>query len=131
MASFVDAEVNANHMLTIIDADSYSVEMTTAATATTTGIGGTVVAEYEISIGNEHASGNFGWGAASWGGGTWGTPRAISTETIDIRHWGLDHFGEDLVCCPNQGRVYLWSAAVATTGGRATVLATSPDFNFT
>ena len=129
-ANFTDSEVNANHVIaSIIDNDSYTVELTTATTATTTGIGGTVTADYEIAVGNQHAIGNVGWGAASWGGGTWGTARAIATEVSELRHWSLDHFGEDLVCCPNGGRIYQWDAGTLFQGIRAQVLANSPDYN--
>ena len=128
-ANFVDAEINTNHEVTWVDANTYTIEMVTAAGGTSTGVGGSVTSAYEIASGNEHAASNFGWGAASWGGGTWGTPRTISTEVIDIRHWGLDHFGEDLVCCPNGGRIYSLAASLINAGGRATVITTSPEFN--
>jgi hypothetical protein len=128
-ASFVDVEVNANHVMTRIDEDSYSFIVTTAATSTASGIGGSVVTEYEVPIGNEHAIGNFGFGAGSWGKQTWGTIRSVATEISELREWSLDHFGEDLICCLNGGRVYSWDATTINTDARATIVASSPSFN--
>ena len=128
-SSFVDSEINANHRVTRINADSYSITVTTASTSTLSGIGGSVVAAYELPVGNEHAVNNFGFGAGTWSSETWGTARTNSTELSDIRHWSLDHFGQDLVCCSNQGRLYSWNANTLNTTARAEILTGSPAFN--
>lgn len=127
--NFDDPSVNTNHeIISVIDGNSYTVEMAVAATATTNGVGGSVTFEYEIPVGNQHAISNFGFGAGGYGLGTWGTARALSTENADLRHWSLDFYGEDLVACPNNGRIYsVDSTNIFNT--RAQLIANSPDFN--
>ena len=106
--ALVDAELNANHKIVdIIDNNSYKIELTTAATSTLTGTGGTgVTAEYEIHVGANTAIESFGWSAGSWGTEGWGIERSVSPETLDIRIWSLTNYGEDLVACHESSPLY-------------------------
>ena len=64
--------------ITYINANSYSIEVPTAATGTATGGGTTIDIKYLIGIGQglgqQSADPALGWGAGGWGNETWGTP---------------------------------------------------------
>lgn len=129
--SFVDSEVNANHKITYIDANTYTFEVATAATATSNGTGGaSVTAEYEIPVGPIGATAAYGFGTGAWGIEEWGDARSTSGSTINLRYWSLDHFGEDLVATHEAGRIYTWDAS-ASGNTRATLISNSPDHNET
>jgi len=127
-ATLVDSEVNANHKITVIDANSYTFEVTTPASATDALDGGaSITAEYEISIGSVSAVTNYGYGAGAYGVETYGTERTIAGTTIELRYWSLDHFGEDLVATHEAGRVYQWTYGGSFTN-RATLVTNSPQY---
>jgi len=124
----VDAEVNANHQITLIDANSYSFEVTTAATATGSDGGASVTAEYEIAIGIVSSITNFGYGSGSWGLETYGDERTIGGIELNHRYWSMDHFGEDLIACHESSRIYQWTY-VGNLTDRATLVSNSPLFS--
>jgi len=128
-ANFVDSEVNANHEITFIDVDSYSIEVATPATGTDSTTGGSGIdAAYELSIGSTSSVFSYGFGSGQWGMETWGDARSTSTNAISLRYWSLDHFGEDLVATHESGRIYKWVAANGV-GTRAVLISESPDYN--
>lgn len=103
------SELNGNHEITRIDADSYSFTVTTAATSAGAG-GGSVTIEYEIGVGNVVSSAGVGWGAGSWSRGTWGSA-STSAVTNSARLWSVDNYGENLVACIRDGDIYYWTVA--------------------
>ena len=128
-ATLVDAEVNANHKIIVLDDNSYTIEVTTAATGTNANDGGSsVTGDYEISIGPVSATADTGWGAGQWGIENYGDGRTLSAIETELRYWSLDHFGEDLVATHEAGRIYQWTYAASFTD-RATLIANSPTYN--
>ena len=126
-ADLVDSELNANHEITYVDADTYTIEVATAATGSTTS-GGSVTAEYEISIGNTTEVTAFGWGAAAWGAEEWGDARSASSVLLATRVWSFDNFGEDLVATHEGGGMYRWDSSVVIAT-RAAAVTNAPDEN--
>ena len=61
------ASLNTNLQITVVDANSYTVDTGDSATGAGTG-GGTGTAQYEIVSGLDEAVGGIGWGAGLWGG---------------------------------------------------------------
>ena len=56
------------YVLTLVDANAYTIEHGSAATSSTTGQGGaSVVTKYLIAVGNSTSAKGLGWGAGSWG----------------------------------------------------------------
>jgi len=101
-------DLNAEFQVSsVINADSYTITTITPATSSATG-GGTVTAEYQISIGLEIASPVYGWGADTWGSNPWGTGiNAIGTARI----WSQSNFGENLIFGYQNGPIYYWAAS--------------------
>lgn len=107
---------------TVIDANTYEIEHTSAATSTATGGGGSVNAEYQINVGTEGTVAGLGWGAGPWGEGTWSTARTEGI-TIELRTWSLAEYGNDLLANYLNGGLYLWEEA---TDARAEVVTNAP-----
>jgi hypothetical protein len=126
-ATLVDSEVNANHQITWIDVNTYTFEVTTAASGTDPADGGaSVTANYELNVGLESAVIQYGYGAGGYGLETYGDERSIAGNTLALRYWSLDHFGETLVACHETGRIYEWTYA-GDFNARATLITNSPN----
>lgn len=95
-------------IVSVVDADTYTVTSAVAANASDTGNGGaSVVGEYQINVGLNTQVGGTGWGAGTWSRGAWGSASAITTES-ELRLWTHDNFGEDLIINPRDAAIYYW-----------------------
>lgn len=117
-----NAQLNGNHKITVIDTFSFSFEVTTGATSTVAGGGGTAITiDFEIDTGNAIALGGYGWGTGGWGRESWGL--GSSTPIIfPQRDWWMDNFDNDLVANIRNGAGYWW--ARGTNPDAATALGT-------
>jgi hypothetical protein len=109
-------------IVSIIDADNYTIAAASFATSTTSG-GGTVNVEYDISAGLASSSSVVGWGTGSYGSGTYGVGQAGVGILLKLRIWSLDNFGEDLLASPSGGALYHWDR----TGGPTTRAVVVPE----
>ena len=104
-------DLNKEHQITeIINADSYKIVVSTAATSSTTG-GGTVTAVYQINTGLDTYVPGVGWGAGTWSRNGWGTASNTPTVGTQIGLWSNALFGEDLIINQRGGGIYYWSAS--------------------
>ena len=104
-------DLNKEHQITeIINADSYKIVVSTAATSSTTG-GGTVTAVYQVNTGLDTYVPGVGWGAGTWGRNGWGTASNTPTVGTQIGLWSNALFGEDLIINQRGGGIYYWSAS--------------------
>jgi len=127
-SGLVSAEVNANHSVTVLTVDTYTITVTTAASATVA-FGSTVgVFKYEVPIGNIDEEFEYGWGTSTWGASTWGTARSTSSVILAPRVWSLDTFGEDLVATYEEAGIYTWDASGGTST-RAVAVSNAPSQN--
>lgn len=114
-------------IVTIIDANSYTITSAVAANSSDTGNGGaSVVGEYQIRTGEAAEVPLTGWGGGTWGSGVWGTG---GTSTENIRLWSQSNFGEDLIFGPRGGDIFYWDATngVNTRGVYLSSLAGASD----
>lgn len=109
------SELNANHRITsVISNFSFTIEVTTAATSTVTGGGGTaIIVQMEISPGNAITTYGYGWGVGPWGRNAWGLG-ADQPLVSSQRDWWFDNFDNDLVMNIRNGEGYWWERGVAT-----------------
>lgn len=132
--NFTTGILNADFEITqIIDADNYVVTTSVSATASTSGGGAGVTADYLISVGLVDATTGVGWGAGPYGISPYGTSYSTSV-TAQLRIWRTDNFGEDLIANYRNGNYYYWdlSASVDTAGvpnARAVVLSSVAGAN--
>lgn len=101
-------EINANHQITLVDANNFTFTVATAATSTVALTGGTgITMAFEIHVGSPTLVYGYGWGVALWSRGTWGSPTA--TPIIDPQQdWWVDSFDNDLFCNIRGGAPYVW-----------------------
>jgi hypothetical protein len=108
------------YQVTVIDANTYTITVATAATSSGTSAV-TATFNYELSSGNDIYSVASGWGAGGWGGVTTGFPstgwgQAAATGVgVNLRFWSESNFGENLIFNPCGGGIYLWAANVTPT----------------
>jgi len=132
-----DAEINANHEITVIDADSFSITVTTAANSTVASGGGAGISiDFEIEPGYPILTAGYGWGTGTWSRGAWGLG---STEPVYFpqRDWWFDNFDNDLVMNIRNGAPYYWergsnqdpSSALATRAITLQAYATSQGYS--
>ena len=109
------------YVITYINANSYSITVSSAAGSTTTGGGASVAYRYEISIGNPTGLGGLGYGTGGYGSGTFGS---ASTGAFYPRTWSQSQFGEYLVANPRGGTIYQWQLSTTT---RAAAVSGAPS----
>jgi hypothetical protein len=100
-----DTIFNAEFQITVLTVDTYTITTSSAIAAGSYG-GASVVAAYQIQIGNAYALPITGWGAGTWGAGPWGIGGGSST--IAIRLWAQANFGENLLFGYRGGALYYW-----------------------
>lgn len=97
-------------VVSIVDANSYTITASVAANSSDTGNGGSsTVGAYQINVGLDSVVGGTGWGAGTWGRGGWGSaePNGLTTTT-EIRLWSHDNFGEDLLINARDSNIFYW-----------------------
>lgn len=117
------AILNAEYQITYINANSYTISVSVAATSLDTGNGGTPRAVYQISGGPEYQTPTSGWGAGAWGSGSWSTGQSSSDS---LRLWSQNNYGEDLVFGPRTGAMYYYYADRGLTNTTASISIASP-----
>jgi hypothetical protein len=101
------ADINQEHqIISIVDADHYTILVATTASSSTSGGGNAVVAAYQINVGLDTSATGNGWGTGPWGSYGWGEGSPIFVNTDQLRLWTEDNFGEDLLINPRDGGVY-------------------------
>jgi hypothetical protein len=118
------AVLNTEHQVTVLSANTYTINVGVNATAGDSGNGGTTVrAVYQINTGAAAAIPLSGWGAGGWGSGTWGFGQ---TAFGSMSLWSQSNFGQDLVFGPRGGAIYYWFTDIGPTPVTVTITVASP-----
>lgn len=132
-----DAEINANHEITVTTATSFTITVATAATSTVSGGGGVAISiSFEVPPGNAIATFGYGWGTGTWGREAWGLG-STTPVVLPQRDWWFDNFDNDLVMNIRNGAPYWWergstvnaATALATRAIRLQTYATAQGYN--
>lgn len=115
--------IYGEYQLTVSGTGTYTIDTGMTASASGSGLGGTVYALYQINTGPAYVTPLVGWGAGAWGSGAWGIG-AGSTEAI--RLWSQQNFGEDLIFGPRGGGIYYWDASVTLSGDSVSASVANP-----
>lgn len=119
--------LNAEYeIVSVIDANSYTIASTTAASSTATGGGAAVSAAYQINAGNSVVTFGLGYGAGPYGLGGYGSA-ASSGVLQPMRVWSHDTFEENLILNTRGGPLYYWTKDTSGTPARAVLLSTSAN----
>jgi len=137
--------LNQEYQIHVVDENNYTIEARTVSTIASitdngvlnptpvtadgsdTGNGGaSVVGTYQINSGLGVVVTGTGWGSGVWGRGTWGSSSTLSTVN-NVRLWGIDNFGEDLLFNARDGGIYYWDTSASDYNvDRAVALADLP-----
>jgi len=103
--------LNAEHQIAnVLDADTYEITLSVAASAGDSGNGGaSVVGVYQINTGLDTSVSGSGWGAGAWSAGAWGEASDTTLSGAQLRIWAHTNYGEDLVFAPRGGPIYYWN----------------------
>lgn len=116
---------------TVNGTNSFTIETSTTAAATSTAAGGSLNYLLQIQTGYQENNVAFGWGRSSWSSGAYGT--AVSSGIIrKMRLWSMNNWGEDLLFNYKGGSLYLWDATNGL-GTRGTIVTAAPsiiDYSF-
>lgn len=115
--------LNTEHRVTLVNANTYTISVSVAATSGDTGNGGTVRAVYQINVGPEYQTPTSGWGAGAWGSGAWGIG---STSSDSLRLWSQSNYGQDLVFGPRTGAMYYYYASRGVSSTSASITIANP-----
>ena len=111
--------LNRSFPITKINANSFTITTSVAATAYDVGSGGTTVnTNYEIPVGYDSSQPLTGWGAGAWGSGSWGSGQS---SVAPARIWYQNNFGQDLIFGYRGGPLYYWSAYTTPSGLNVTI----------
>jgi len=102
------AQLNLNFEVTVLSADTFTIQ--TAGTATSAGAGGGtgITAAFEINIGADSSVAGYGWGAGTWSRGAWGSGATLPA-IVDVRLIFMDNFNNDLIFNLNgEGQIFFW-----------------------
>ena len=116
---------NEFEITTRVDANTYKVTHTSAASGSTSGGGGSGNANYQINIGPTASTYGYGWGTDTWSAGKWNEPSTSSDVTVAARSWSLDNFGEDLIATVLNASTYIKDIS-GSIDARATALSNAP-----
>jgi len=85
------------------------------ATSTDTAAGGSsVTAAFQINVGLDSYVSGGGFGSGTWGAGTWGSATGIG-QANQLRLWSIDNFGDDMLACVRQGKIFYWDESNGTS----------------
>jgi hypothetical protein len=113
--------INGEYQLTVVNANSYTINAGSAANATTTGGGSAVEVIYVITMNQLLTSQPVTYGQGVYGTGPYGYAQT-STPTNGAG-WTLDRYGSQLLSCPIGGTIYVYDPS---QGGRSHPLLNAP-----
>jgi hypothetical protein len=122
-------EINANHEITVLTANTFTITVATTAIfgeawnvgtwgTGAWGVGGSpntligggdeIIAQFEINTGYPITTYGYGWGVGGWNTGPWGQS---SGQPINLqqRNWYFTNFDNDLVMNIKKGVIYYWA----------------------
>ena len=115
-------------ILTVPDADSFTIQIQTTETGTPmSSTGSATINPYE-EIGPTIQTYGYGWGTSTWGTVAWGIGSTSSSVILDPGNWSLDNFGQQLIATIKNGKTFVWdpgtTSPLLTT--RATIMTGAP-----
>jgi hypothetical protein len=113
------AQINAEHVITVVDANNFTITVATSATSTVANAGGTAITvAFQINPGYASTTYGYGWGTSTWGRGGWGSG-STQPELLPQRDWWLGNFDNDLVANIRNGQIYYWERGSSTSPASA------------
>lgn len=112
----------------IVDTNTYTIiaNSTDGPSTSTNADGSNYAYSYQINPGLQSPGYGAGWGTGSWGVSTgWGLPSTGGSYPVDMRHWSLDEYANNLLACPFGDTLYDWDES---TDDQAQIITNAPDY---
>lgn len=120
-ASPVDGiTLSGSYIVTVVtDANNFTVDSGTTASGSTANGGGALDIDFLLESGSQSNGDLTGWSGGTWNtegasGQGWNRPRS-GVGGLNLRQVSLDTFGEDLLACVRNGKMYKWDATNGPT----------------
>lgn len=113
----------------VTNANQFVITAATIANANTTAPenGGNAQILYLLPSGFAVATAVVGYGIGDYGAGDYGISDNGVQTIFPLRQWSLDHWGQDLIASPSNGKIYFWQPPVIQPA--AVLSVTAPLFN--
>jgi hypothetical protein len=121
-----NAEINLEKQITSIDSNNFSITVTTAATSSASGLGGTAITTaFQINVGFSTSTAGYGWGTGTWSRGAWGSSSTVPVF-FPARLIFQDKFNNDLIFNIQGSDIYYWEYT-SSFSARAVLLSSIPN----
>jgi hypothetical protein len=121
------SSVTASYQISVIDSNSFEIDVGISAAATSAGAGGSVTIGLNYNAGNESTILQGGWGSGAWGG-NFGWNESLANFSSPLRLWSADLWGSDLLAVPSRGPLMYWNTS-AGIAERMTIVTAAPSVN--
>jgi hypothetical protein len=121
------SSVTATYQVSVIDSNSFEIDVGISAAATSAGAGGSVTIGLNYNAGNESTILQGGWGSGAWGG-NFGWNESLANFSSPLRLWSADLWGSDLLVVPSRGPLMYWNTS-AGIAERMTIVTAAPSVN--
>jgi len=121
------ASVSAMFPVSIVDANSFTIQVATTAAATSAAAGGAITIGFCYNAGPEDTTQQSGWGTGVWGG-NFGWNESAGAVPLTLRMWSADLWGTDLLAVPSKGPLMYWTTSAGITE-RMTIVTAAPSVN--
>lgn len=129
-----NATTTATYQASVIDDDSFAIDVPVTAAATSTDAGGTFTLYIYFGANAESNTIISGWGTDVWSGNYgWGTPSVSSVSATQnfvspLRLWSLDLWGTEVMAVPTSGPLMLWQPQFGLDN-HAVIVTAAPSVN--
>jgi hypothetical protein len=121
------SSVSATFPVSVIDTNSFSIDVGVTAAATSAAAGGAVRLSFNYNAGPQSVTYLSGWGTGQWSG-NFGWSQSQGAIPFPLRMWSADTWGTDFMVVPSEGPLMYWSTSVGITE-RATIVTAAPSVN--
>ena len=121
------ASTTATFPVSVIDTNSFAINVGTTAAATSAGTGGSITIGFCYNAGTTSTQVQGGWGTGTWGG-NFGWSQSLANYPIPLRLWSSDLWGTDMMAVPSNGPLMYWSTSSGITE-RLTIVTAAPSVN--
>jgi hypothetical protein len=115
-----DLNRKSGYQITLVDSNSYTITVDSAASSTVSSGGGTTLDVLYLKgldggLGTQTSAPALGWGISTWGSDGWGSPATVSSTTVVLENssWHINLWGEDVLAGIRSHGLYYWD----TSGG--------------
>ena len=121
------SSVSAMFPVSVVDANSFTIQVSSTAAATSAATGGAITIGFCYAAGPQNTTQQSGWGTGVWGG-NFGWNQAAGAVSLPLRLWSADLWGTDLLAVPSKGPLMYWNTSAGITE-RMTIVTTAPSVN--